>query len=250
MLAIEIDKASPQSEISVNGSDSNVQINIRIEDITEFISVIQHLYVDTPGIATSSRAFDSASRNSNNISSSSSSSRSDSSRSPRKPEKAKLLFDVLNSMKKELDTIKLQWLTSVKEHLFEGNDMMALEEIQGSAVITKPAAEEAIRQSMLDIDTVDIRSSKLTSPTLSIYQLIGNDKNLAEENEKLKQEIDQLKREKELIQSGKDKCQEELATTKAELDVAKEHMDRLEQENMDQVEEIAQLRETVKVVSH
>lgn len=228
-LVPEIDRASPQSEISTNGNDDNTRINLRIEDITEFISVIHHLYVDTPGIASSSRASDSPG---------SSSGRSDSSGSSRKTEKDKSLFNILNNMKKELDGMRLQWITSIRENLFDANDPITFGEIQGSMAMMKP---EEVRQSMLDIDTVDIRSSKLTSPTSSIYQLIGNDKTLLEENEK-------LKREKESIQSKKDTSEKELTTAKADFDVAKEEIDRLEQENLDQTEEISQLKDVIKNV--
>lgn len=235
-LVPEIDRASPQSEISINGNDDNTRINLRIEDITEFISVIHHLYVDTPGIASSSRASDSPG---------SSSGRSDSSGSSRKTEKDKSLFNILNNMKKELDSMRLQWITSIRENLFDANDPITFGEIQGSMAMIKT---EEVRQSMLDIDTVDIRSSKLTSPTSSIYQLIGNDKTLLEENEKLKREIEGLKREKESIQSKKDTSEKELTTAKADLDVAKEEIDRLEQENLDQTEEISQLKGVIKNV--
>lgn len=234
----EIDKASPQSEISVNGNDSNTQLDIGIEDITQFISVVQHLYVDTPLIASGSRTLDSPGG--------SSSDQSDSSGSPRKAEKDKPLFIVLSTMKQELDNMKLQWMTSVRNHLFDGNDFIRIEEMQNSTTAMK---HEEIKQSMLDIETVDIRSSKLTSPTSSIYQLIGNDKTLVEENEKLKREIEQLKRDRESIQSEKNKCDEQLAAARTELDVAKEEMDRLEQDGLDQTEEIVQLKDVIKTVS-
>jgi hypothetical protein len=237
ILVLEIDKASPQSEISVNGNDDNTRINLRIEDITEFISVIHHLYVDTPGIASSSRASDSPG---------SSSGRSDSSGSLRRTEKDKSLFNILDNMKKELDSMKLQWVTSIKDNLFDAADPIAFGEIQGSMAMIKP---EEIRQSMLDIDTVDIRSSKLTSPTSSIYQLVGNDKTLLEDNEGLKREIEELRREKESIQSEKDISEKELTITKAELVVAKEEIDRLEQESLDQTEEISQLKDMIKNVN-
>ncbi|KAG1078151.1 hypothetical protein G6F42_024400 [Rhizopus arrhizus] len=107
----EIDKASPQSEISVNGNDSNTQLDIGIKDVNEFISVVEHLYVDTPLIASGSRALDSPSV--------SSSDQSDSSGSPRETEMDKPLFIVLNAMKKELDNMKLQWMTSVRDHFHE-----------------------------------------------------------------------------------------------------------------------------------
>ncbi|CAO0799710.1 unnamed protein product [Mucor circinelloides] len=231
----EIDKASPQSEISVNGNDSNTQLDIGIKDVNEFISVVEHLYVDTPLIASGSRALDSPSV--------SSSDQSDSSGSPRETEMDKPLFIVLNAMKKELDNMKLQWMTSVRDHLFDGKDFIRIEEMQGAMTAMK---HEEIKQSMLDIDTVDIRSSKLTSPTSSIYQLIGSDKTLLEENEKLKLEIGQLKRERESIQSENKKSAEDLRAARAELDVAKDVMDRLEQDGLEQAEEIAQLKDVIK----
>lgn len=234
----EIDKASPQSEISVNGNDSNTQLDIGIKDVNEFISVVEHLYVDTPLIASGSRALDSPSN--------SSSDQSDSSGSPRETEMDKPLFIVLNTMKKELDNMKLQWMTSVRDYLFDGKDFIRIEEVQGAMTAMK---HEEIKQSMLDIDTVDIRSSKLTSPTSSIYQLIGNDKTLLEENEKLKLEIGQLKRERESIQSENKKSAEDLRAARAELDVAKDVMDRLEQDGLEQAEEIAQLKDVIKTVS-
>lgn len=235
----EIDKASPQSEISVNGNDSNTQLDIGIKDVNEFISVVEHLYVDTPLIASGSRALDSPSV--------SSSDQSDSSGSPRETEMDKPLFIVLNAMKKELDNMKLQWMTSVRDHLFDGKDFIRIEEMQGAMTAMK---HEEIKQSMLDIDTVDIRSSKLTSPTSSIYQLIGSDKTLLEENEKLKLEIGQLKRERESIQSENKKSAEDLRAARAELDVAKDVMDRLEQDGLEQAEEIAQLKDVIKSVSN
>lgn len=235
----EIDRASPQSEISVNGNDNNTQLDIGLEDITQFISVVQHLYVDTPLIASGSRTLDSPSGNSSD--------QSDSSGSPRKTEKDKPLFVVLNTMKQELDNMKLQWMTSVRDHLFDGNDFIRIEEMQSPMAAMK---HEEIKQSMLDIDTVDIRSSKLTSPTSSIYQLIGNDKTLLEENEKLKREVEQLKRERELTVAEKNKSDEELTAARAELDVVKEEMNRLEQDGLDQTEELAQLKDVIKTVSN
>ncbi|CEP11651.1 hypothetical protein [Parasitella parasitica] len=221
----EFEDASPQSEISVNGNDKNTQINMDINDITEFISVIRHLYVDTPGIADSPRAFNSPGSNNNG---------SDSSGSPRKVDKDKSLFNVLNKMKKELDGIRLQWMASIRNHLLEGKDIMQAEEIQDSLAL-KP-----------EIDTVDTRSSKLTSPTSSIYQLIGNDKTILEENEKLKREIEELRQEKESIQSEETQRGEELIATKSELRAAMEEIERLEQENVDQTEEINQLKYIIK----
>ncbi|KAL9542244.1 hypothetical protein MBANPS3_008703 [Mucor bainieri] len=234
----EIDKASPQSEISVNGNDSNAQLDIGVEDITQFISVVQHLYVDTPLIASGSRILGSPNSNS-------SSDQSDSSGSPRKTEKDKPLFIVLSTMKQELDNMKSQWMASVRNYLFDGNDLIRIEEMQGSV---KAMKHEEIKQSMLDIDTVDIRSSKLTSPTSSIYQLIGNDKILLEENDKLKREVEQLKQDRELLQAEKNKSGEELAAARAELDVVKEEMDRIEQDGLDQTEEIAQLKDVIKTL--
>ncbi|GAN03349.1 hypothetical protein MAM1_0039c02802 [Mucor ambiguus] len=233
----EVDKASPQSEISVNGNDSNFQLDIGIEDITQFISVVQHLYVDTPLIASGSRTLDSPSG--------SSSDQSDSSGSPRKTEKDKSLFSVLNTMKQEFDNMKLQWMTSVRDHLFDDNAFICVEEMQGSMTAMK---HEEIKQSMLDINTADIRSSKLTSPTSSIYQLIGNDKTLLEENDKLKREIEQLKREKEAIQTEKNKSNEELTAARAELGIVKQEMNRIEQDGLDQTEEIVQLKDVIKTL--
>ncbi|KAI8643189.1 hypothetical protein BD408DRAFT_342960 [Parasitella parasitica] len=225
----EIDNASPQSEISVNGNDKNTHINMDINDITEFISVIRHLYVDTPGIADSPRAFNSPESNS---------SRSDSSGSLKKFDKDKSFFNVLNEMKKELDGMRLQWIMSIKDHLFNVKDIGQLEEIQGSMSL-KP-----------EIDAIDVRSSKLTSPTSSIYHLIGNDKTILEQNEKLKRDNEELRREKESMQSEKNQCQEELTAVKSELSAVREEIDRLEQENMDQTEEISQLKDVIKIVSY